>query len=194
MQIKKENWIGRWENFENYIFSKDPYITKAWNLVESSTKNIPMFKNGPKEFWKKTCSTINKENLNYIYSWEIQDSNNGLLITWFDKNHEILFESEYLLINIFNKGLENKNNFIFQAQADLETPFKYILAMEPMPEKDNLISHFHYQFASKLENLIQAEKLVNPYWYATMCNQDCTVLDQCNIILALHKLPTWNAI
>lgn len=199
MQFNKENWIGTWENFENYIYSKDSNIIKAWNLVETSTKNLPMFKNGPKDFWKKACSTTNMENQIYIDSWTIKDSNNGLLITWFDKNHNILFEAEYILVNILKKGLENKNNFIFQANSDSPTPFKYILAMEPMPsksakEKGGLISHLHYQFASKLDSLIQDEKLVNPYWYATMCDQECTILDQCNIILAMHKLPKWSTL
>lgn len=33
--------------------------------------------------------------------------------------------------------------------------------------------------------------LANPMWYGTMCDGDGDLLDECNIVRALHKMETW---
>lgn len=196
MKFNKQEWIGNWENFENYIYSENDNIVRAWSLADEAGKQMPMFKNGVKAFWKQACATVNAENSVTINGWKIVASDNGILVTWLDSQHNILFEDNYELISVLDKGLENKPNFVFRSCSDNCSPFKYVLAMEPMPERDakdngGLISHLHYQFASFLDKLINDDKLVNPYWYPTMCDKECTVLDKCNIILAMHRLPLW---
>ena len=45
---------------------------------------------------------------------------------------------------------------------------------------------------SRKHSLIRKQKkLRNPMWYATMCEDAGTVLEQCNIVRALHRLPVW---
>lgn len=195
MIFDKEKWIGNWENFENYLYSDDTNMLEAWALAEEAGKRLPMFQNGVKEFWKKACCTQNKENETMIFGWEVKGSEKGLLISWLDLNQNVVFEAEYEQAQILEKGLEGKPNVLFQTEK--ESPFRYVLAMEPMPEKreeGGLIRHFHFQFASKKELLIQENALVHPYWYATLCERDVAQLDKCNIILAMHRLPLWESL
>ena len=59
-------------------------------------------------------------------------------------------------------------------------------------EKGGLISHLHFQFGRKKEQIVKSNgKLRKPHWYATMCDADATTLQRCNIVRALHKLPMW---
>lgn len=105
-----------------------------------------------------------------------------------------------MLSEIVPKGLEGKENFLFVAESAPDgCPFRYMLAMEPMPEREaknngGLISHLHYQYGSSKEKLLKDGKLANPMWYATMCDGDGTLLDECNIVRALHRLPRWDSI
>ena len=71
--------------------------------------------------------------------------------------------------------------------------------MAPMPPRSalaegGLLSHLHFQYAGKLEDLLCDGKLVRPMWYATMCAREGTLLDRCNIVRALHRLPKGEAI
>ncbi len=63
--------------------------------------------------------------------------------------------------------------------------------MELTPEKGNgdLLSHFHLQFASEKDLLVNNDKLVNSMWYATMVDEDTSLFDKINLLRALHKLP-----
>lgn len=56
-----------------------------------------------------------------------------------------------------------------------------------------LLSHLHFQYASGPEHLFDPDThaLRSPLWYATMCDGDGTLLEQCNIVRALHRLPVW---
>ena len=94
------------------------------------------------------------------------------------------------LNGVIERGLEGKPNFIFKAEKIAkDSPFVYLLAMEPMPERKavqngGLLSHLHYQFASDKSSLINEDKtLVNPRWYATMCVKG-SLLERCNIVRA----------
>ena len=55
------------------------------------------------------------------------------------------------------------------------------------------MSHLHFQYASSPEHLFDPETntLRSPTWYATMCDAAGTLLEQCNIVRALHRLPLW---
>ena len=37
----------------------------------------------------------------------------------------------------------------------------------------------------------ETNTLRSPIWYATMCDAAGTLLEQCNIVRALHRLPLW---
>mgnify|MGYP002419896467 CR=1 FL=1 len=104
-----------------------------------------------------------------------------------------------LLFRGFSKGLEGKENALFVAEDMPENwPFRCLLAMEPMPPRTarqtgGLLSHLHFQYASQRNLLVDPEtqKLHNPMWYATVCDGDGTLLEKCNIVRALHRLPLW---
>ena len=104
-----------------------------------------------------------------------------------------------LLFRGFSKGLEGKENALFMAEYMPENwPFRCLLAMEPMPPRTarqtgGLLSHLHFQYASQRNLLVDPEtqKLHNPMWYATVCDGDGTLLEKCNIVRALHRLPLW---
>lgn len=69
-----------------------------------------------------------------------------------------------------------------QNDAPNECQFRYMLAMEPMPEREErlnggLLSHLHFQYASRLELLFKDGKLNKQMWYATMCDGDGELLE-----------------
>ncbi len=200
MEFKKSEWIGNWTNFEKYIYSEDAAMQQCWAEAEECAKAMPMFKNGVKTFWQMACSTITKETPVRLGGWkitEMSDGTEGMEIEWFDENGVSLGSYPYECREILAKGLEAKENFVFEARtAPADWPFRYLVAMEPMPERaakesGGLLSHLHFQYASSLENLIQDGKLKNPMWYATMCDADGDLLDECNIVRALHRMPKW---
>lgn len=200
MNIKE--FEGNWENFENYFEGEDPNMIKAWKDSEQAIKNKKkniietlLYKDGVKSFWKKACYTTTKENTYPLDHLMITTNNDQLIIEWFTINHKSLGKYTYTLQSTIEKGLERKPNDLFVSNID--SPFKYVLLMEPFPtkqEKTNLISHFHFQYASNKDDLIKHHKLVHKHWYATMCEGDVTMLDRCNIVLALHKLPMWDTL
>lgn len=197
MELIQNEWIGAWINFESYIYSDNPYMIRCWEEAEQVAKNIPMFKGSAKSFWAMACNTINEENAIRLSGWKIRKSGEGLEIQWIGENSESLGKQHYELKEIVSKGLEAKENFLFEAvDAPQGWPFRYLLAMAPMPERSakdtgGLLSHLHFQYASSTEKLMENGKLENPLWYATMCVCEGTLLDRCNIIRALHRLPVW---
>lgn len=192
-------WEGQWENFEFYIHSRDPHLMKSWEEAETITSAIPMFSSGVKNFWEKACTTVTDENTIIIGGWNVRTVNeNELSIDWYKEDHSILYSSSYTLDSIIERGLENKQNFLLVSKDNESSPFHYLLLMEPMPaiKENGLIPHFHFQYASHKENIQNPEtgKLTYPMWYATMCAGNVSVLDRCNIIRALHRLPLRNSL
>lgn len=197
MEFKPNEWIGKWVNFESYIYSDNAAMKKCWEEAEKAASVMPMFKNGVKRFWETACNTINGENPVRLGGWNIIPAENGMEIEWLDESGNSLGRYKYTLAEIVEKGLEAKPNFLFYAEtAPIDSPFRYLLAMEPMPrraEKENggLLSHLHFQYASTRELLLADERLCNPMWYPTMCDEG-TLLQQCNIVRALHRMDKWN--
>ncbi len=154
---------------------------------------MPMFKNGVKAFWKMACYTKNNENNKQINTIYIKIEGDVLSVRWTFKDNSSI-ACDYNLESVIAKGLEGKESYLFVSENDC--CFKYLLLMEPMPEKGNneLLSHFHFQFASKKELLVNDDKLVNPMWYATMVDDNALLLDKVNLLRALHKLPKINSL
>lgn len=131
--------------------------------------------------------------------WNITAADAALCIEWLAEDGTSLGSSIYHLNSVLEKGLEGRENFLFVAEdAAPDWAFRCLLAMEPMPQRGSyqtggLLSHLHFQYAPQPEALFDPEtkKLRNPMWYATMCKDAKTVLEQCNIVRALHRLPVW---
>ena len=76
-------------------------------------------------------------------------------------------------------------------------PFRCLLAMEPMPHRTarqsgGLLSHLHFQYAAGWTALVGTDgKLSHPMWHPTMCDGAGTLLEQCNIVRAMHHLTCW---
>ena len=200
MEFNQKEWLGCWVNFESYIYSEEPAMQKCWEDSEGVAKMMPMFKNGAKAFWQMACDTVNEENPIRLGGWHIEEDGAGMQIEWIGVNGENLGKQSYVLATIVPKGLEAKENFLFEAKDAPENwPFRYLLAMAPMPPRSalkdgGLLSHLHFQYASSIDRLLKDGKLVKPMWYATMCAGDGTLLDRCNIVRALHRLPKWTEI
>ncbi|MBQ8233707.1 MAG: hypothetical protein IJZ34_17565 [Lachnospiraceae bacterium] len=196
MEYNKNEWFGRWTNFESYIYSEEPAMKQCWAEAEEIAKAMPMFKNGAKAFWQIACNTINEENPVRLGGWNIAPTIEAMSIEWLGENGQSLGKQDYILSTIIPKGLEAKENFLFEAtNAPENWPFRYLLAMAPMPERSaknsgGLLSHLHFQYASNLEMLLKDGVLCKPMWYATMCDGEGTLLERCNIIRALHRIPT----
>lgn len=178
MNSKLNKWEGKWENFEFYIQSKDPHLIKSWEEAETITSTIPMFSSGVKNFWEKACTTATDENPSVIGGWNIRTVNkNELSIEWYKEDGSIQYSSSYTLDSVIEKGLENKKNILLVSKDTENSPFHYVLLMEPMPamKENGLIPHFHFQYASCKEKILNREtrKLINPMWYATMCAGKC---------------------
>lgn len=197
MELDRKEWLGCWANFESYIYSEEPAMCKCWEEAEGIAKMMPMFKNGAKAFWQIACDTVTEENSVRLGGWHIEEFGEGMQIEWIGENGENLGKQTYILSAIIPKGLEAKENFLFEAMdAPTGWPFRYLLAMAPMPPRSalaegGLLSHLHFQYAGNLENILKDGKLVRPMWYATMCAGDGMLLDRCNIVRALHRLPKW---
>lgn len=200
MELNKTEWIGTWENFENYIYSEEVSMVETWEAAEEACGKHPvlarMFAGGCRKFWEKACDTMTSENPARIGGWKVSETKAGMEIEWFDTANNSLGKAEYVVEGMMEKGLEGKENIrLFAPDAREEWPFKCILAMEPMPKREEklnggLISHFHFQFGSRWEKFIEKDKLKNPLWYATMCDGDVNMIQKCNIVRALHRLPT----
>ncbi len=200
MEYHANDWLGRWQNFESYLTSTDPYLNKAWQNAEDAAANMPMFRAGAKKFWQMACVTTSPENPHTLGGWVITPAEGDkLCIEWLAADGASLGKAVYHLETVLEKGLEGKENALFVAEDATESwPFRCLLAMEPMPSRSarlsgGLLSHLHFQYASRPELLFDPEskKLRNPMWYATVCDGDGTLLEQCNIVLALHRLPVW---
>lgn len=200
MTYNRSDWLGRWQNFESYIHSTDPYMLAAWQDAEAAAAALPMFQNGAKAFWQMACVTTSIANPRTLGGWNITPAaGEKLCIEWLDAEGNSLGKAVYHLETVVEKGLEGKENALFAAEDVPENwPFRCLLAMEPMPARTarkngGLLSHLHFQYASRPEQLIDPEskKLRNPMWYATVCDGDGTLLEQCNIVRALHRLPVW---
>ena len=50
MEYHANGWLGRWQNFEAYLTSSDPYLTRAWQDAETAAAAMPMFCGGVKAF------------------------------------------------------------------------------------------------------------------------------------------------
>lgn len=197
MNFCQKEWLGSWVNFEGYLNSKEPAMVQCWQEAEAAAQKMPMFRQGVKQFWSTACNTVQNGNTVRLSGWHIQPMSDGLLVQWIGEDGKDLGTGQYTLKEIVPKGLEGKENYLFEAKNVPEDwTFRYLLAMEPMPnrsakENGGLLSHLHFQFGADIECLLQNGKLTNPTWYATMCAGDGTLLDCCNIVRALHKLPCW---
>ena len=200
MEFHPNDWLGRWQNFESYITSTDPYLQLAWQEAEAAAAALPMFKSGAKKFWQTACVTTSIGNPHTLGGWTITPADGGkLCIEWTDADGNTLGRAVYHLDHVLERGLEGKENALFVAEdVPADWPFRCLLAMEPMPHRTarqsgGLLSHLHFQYASGPEQLFDPETntLRNPIWYATMCDAAGTLLEQCNIVRALHRLPLW---
>lgn len=193
--MNKEVWIGSWKNFELYF--NDPAYAQAWQeaeeVIKAKKKNLIekyLWKKGAKQFWIDYCYTVTKENKIQLKGMNINIVNNTFQIEWIDiQDNTVTYE--YILDEIIQSGLEKKVNYLLKTNE--ETPFKYLLLMEPMPDKNDknhggLISHFHFQFSQDKNNIVKKDKLKQPHWYATMCDKEATIQQECNIIYALHGI------
>ena len=203
MEYHANDWLGRWQNFESYLTSTDPYLTRAWQDAEALAGKMSMFQHGAKAFWTMACVTTSPENPHRLGGWNITAAGGEkLCIEWLAEDGSSLGSAVYHLESVLEKGLEGKENALFVAEDAADNwPFRCLLAMEPMPprtarQSGGLLSHLHFQYASRPELLFDPEsrKLRNPMWYATVCDGDGTLLEQCNIVRALHRLPVWETL
>ena len=177
MEYHANDWLGRWQNFEAYLTSSDPYLTRAWQDAETAAAAMPMFCGGVKVFWQRACVTTSPENPHTLGGWNITLAvGEKLCIEWLDEDGASLGKAVYHLESMLEKGLEGKENALFVAEDMPENwPFRCLLAMEPMPPRTarqigGLLSHLHFQYASQRNLLVDPEtqKLHNPMWYATV--------------------------
>lgn len=184
---------GEWENFENYFDDPAKEMKETWNMAEKAVreKKDPvskmLFLHGAKAFWRKYCSTVTKENPVRIGYWKVEDDGEGIIIHWQDPERREIIASSYRLSETIANGLEKKENYLLVSGE--ASPFRYVLLMPPM-KSERVISHLHFQFASKKEDLLtHSNKLKKKHWYATMCEGNVSEEERCTIVKALHQLP-----
>lgn len=203
MIYNQSDWLGRWQNFESYLTSTDPHMLQAWQDAEAAAAALPMFRYGAKAFWQMACVSTSIGNPHTLGGWNITPADGEkLCIEWLAEDGTQLGQAVYHLDSILPRGLEGKENALFVAEnVPADWPFRCLLAMEPMPprtarQEGGLLSHLHFQYASGVEHLLDpaTNTLRTPMWYATMCDADGTLLEQCNIVRALHRLPLWKAL
>ena len=148
MEYHANDWLGRWQNFEAYLTSSDPYLTRAWQDAETAAAAMPMFCGGVKVFWQRACVTTSPENPHTLGGWNITLAvGEKLCIEWLDEDGASLGKAVYHLESVLEKGLEGKENALFIAEnVAADWPFRCLLAMEPMPPRtaacSSMISFF----------------------------------------------------
>ena len=83
MEFHPNDWLGRWQNFESYITSTDPYLQLAWQEAEAAAAALPMFKSGAKQFWQTACVTTSIGNPHTLGGWTITPADGGKIWTTF---------------------------------------------------------------------------------------------------------------
>ena len=197
MNYHQKDWLGSWQNFESYLTSTAPAMQACWAQAEKTAKALPMFKAGVKLFWQRACSTALAGPV--LGGWQIEAANaQDLRITWLDADGKPLDSAVYYFAGTLAQGLEGKECAKFETAGALQHPqFRCLLAMPPMPEHTahqhgGMLSHLHFQYAAAWGALIGTDgKLTHPMWYPTMCDGTGTLLEQCNIVRAMHHLPNW---
>ena len=43
MNYQQKDWLGSWQNFENYLVSTAPAMQACWTQAEEAAKALPMF-------------------------------------------------------------------------------------------------------------------------------------------------------
>lgn len=202
MTYDRNAYIGRWKNFELYFTDPDPAMQAAWEEAEKVTrdkkKNLIshwLFRHGAKRFWMDACYTVTRENPVQLGGWEITAAGgSGVHIVWKDADGQVLADGIYALDTIVPEGLERKPNFLLRAtMISRDSPFRYLLLMPPMPERTaedegGLLSHLHFQYAARREELLRGQRLRQPHWYATMCDADATTAQEVAIVRVLHGI------
>lgn len=197
MNYQQKDWLGSWQNFESYINSTAPALQQAWAEAEKAAAAMPMFQAGVRTFWRRACSTALAGPV--LGGWQVEAANaQDLQITWLDTEHQPLDRAVYYYTGTLEKGLEGKPCAKFETAGALQnSQFRCLLAMPPMPERTarahgGLLSHLHFQYAAAWTALIGTDgKLSHPMWYPTLCDGSGTLLEQCNIVRAMHHLPCW---
>ncbi len=194
MELQK--WVGSWENFELYFDDRNEQLCATWQAAEEAVAAMPqlaaMFADGAMNFWRKACFTVTDENPTQLGGWEVSAQADALRIEWKAADGSSLDTLEYHLTDTIEKGLEGAPTYIFEAAQ--ASPFACLLLMAPMPSREarlsgGMLSHLHFQFASSQESLVDGIKLKRPYWYATMCDADGSMLERCNVVRGLHRMP-----
>uniref|UniRef100_UPI003FEE881A hypothetical protein n=1 Tax=Gemmiger formicilis TaxID=745368 RepID=UPI003FEE881A len=107
MEFHPNDWLGRWQNFESYITSTDPYLQLAWQEAEAAAAALPMFKSGAKQFWQTACVTTSIGNPHTLGGWTITPADGGkLCIAWTDADGNTLGKAVYHLDHVLERGLE----------------------------------------------------------------------------------------
>ena len=106
MEFHPNDWLGRWQNFESYITSTDPYLQLAWQEAEAAAAALPMFKSGAKQFWQMACVTTSIGNPHTLGGWTITPADGGkLCIAWTDADGNTLGRAVYHLDQFWSAGL-----------------------------------------------------------------------------------------
>ena len=101
MEFHPNDWLGRWQNFESYITSTDPYLQLAWQEAEAAAAALPMFKSGAKQFWQTACVTTSIGNPHTLSGWTITPADGGkLCIAWTDADGNTLGQAVYHLDHV----------------------------------------------------------------------------------------------
>ena len=195
--MNEKQFVGEWLNFEYFIDSEDENMKKTWQEVEEHVQqgNIPMFKHGARNFWRQVCDTSRRYPGLNMKVCKIHVDDSAIYFEFINNQGQSLGLYAYEVDSIVEKGLEGKNNYLFVSkEAKDDYPFKYILAMDPLPEKKaafngGILRHIHFQFATTKDELIDdTNHLVHPMEYPTLCEADSTDLERYNIVRALHRL------
>ena len=131
MNYQQKDWLGSWQNFENYLVSTAPAMQACWTQAEEAAKALPMFQAGVKTFWQRACGTALAGPV--LGGWQIEAANaQDLRITWLDAAGQPLDSAVYHFTGALEKGLEEKVCAKFETAVALQHPqFRCLLAMPP---------------------------------------------------------------
>lgn len=220
--FRAADWFGEWVSFERFIDSEEPAMIRAWQQAEEASASSPMAARGLRAFWSVACATVSPQHGMPVAGWTVsacpKHAEDGFTVEWFAASGTSLGRHDYRCVDVLARGLEGRPTLVFHADtpdathtpgdstgsADADAtadPFAWLIAIPPMPSRSErldggLLSHLHFQYAAERDTLIDAATgtLRRNRWYPTMCDASGSLLDRCNIVRALHRLPAWTAL
>ena len=181
-----KNWVGNWENWQNYIYPDDataaeyPLLDSVWDTSydayiaafyaygqEMGDQVKAMYPDTAslKNYWNNMTYTTTDENPSGVNTIKVEAKDTGYALSWVAADGTVLATDSYTMTGKMANGLEGAEMYIFTADTLADgSAFKYFVTMCPGMEGTEdkpIAAHYHFQYGSSIDNLLNNSQLYN---------------------------------